>query len=113
MIWQSVLVLITNVVKNQFMLKSDQSTNCKERIGTYTTIQIQKDGELVAKTVWLLVKRLETITMPVRLETVKLPTYIICLVRTLKQFMVCQLLPKNERTNQIKSVRFLEEVSRR
>ena len=75
MIWQSVLVLITNVVKNQFMLKSDQSTNCKERIGTYTTIQIQKDGELVAKTAWLLVKMLETITMPVRLETVKLLTY--------------------------------------
>ena len=66
------------------MLKSDQSTNYKERIGTYTTTQIQKDGELVAKTVWLLVKMLETITMPVRLETVKLPTYIICLVRTLQ-----------------------------
>jgi hypothetical protein len=74
-IWQSVLVLITNVVKNQFMLRSDQSTNCKERIGTYTTIQIQKDGELVAKKVWLLVKMLETITMPVRLKIVKLLAY--------------------------------------
>ena len=83
MIWQSVLVLITNVVKNQFMLKSDQSINCKERIGTYTTTQIQKDGELVAKTVWLLVKMLETITMPVRIETVKLLTCIF-LVRTLQ-----------------------------
>ena len=57
------------------MLKSDQSTNCKERIGTYTIIQIQKDGELVAKTVWLLEKMLETITMPVRFETVKVLTY--------------------------------------
>ena len=53
------------------MLKSDQSTNYKERIGTYTTTQILRDGELVAKKVWLLEKMLETITMPVRLEAVK------------------------------------------
>ena len=57
------------------MQKSDQSTNYKERIGTYTTTQILRDGELVAKIVWLLVKMLETITMPVRIETVKLLTY--------------------------------------
>ena len=57
------------------MQKSDQSTNYKERIGTYTTTQILRDGELVAKIVWLLEKMLETITMPVRIETVKSLTY--------------------------------------
>ena len=65
------------MVKNQFMLKSDQSTNYKERIGIYTTTQIQKDGELVAKIVWLLVKMLETITMPVRIKTVKLLAFLL------------------------------------